>query len=131
MLCKNPVEMAESPDKIRIEYVKSHLFRVVHCDGAIGGTTPRLQLLISFYNERFPIPKVLTFEPTATGAPGREILHERESKEGIIREVEFGIMLDLPAAKNFATWLNERISELEKTREQVLGPHVHSEEIPG
>lgn len=122
--------MAESADKIRIEYVKSNLFRVVHCDGAFGGTSPRLQLFVTFYSERFPIPKVLTYHPTTTGAPGREVLEERESKEGIIREAEFGILLDLPAAKGFAVWLNEKIAELENTREQKLGAHTFDEEIP-
>lgn len=124
--------MAELEDKkIRIEYMKSNLFRVVHADGAFGGTSPRLQLFMTFYSERFPIPKVLTYQPTSTGAPGHEVMEERESKEGIIREVEVGVLLDLPAAKTFAVWLNEKIAELEKTREKILGSQQgHPEEMP-
>jgi len=93
--------MSEStqPKKLRVEYLKSSAFRIIHADGALGGTSPRLELFITFYSERFPIPKVLTYEPTSTNSPGREIMEERESKEGIIREVEVGVMLDLPAAK--------------------------------
>jgi hypothetical protein len=54
--------MDEKPnDRLRIEFVKSSHFRVIHPDGAFGGTTPRLQLFIDFYTERFPIPKVLVF----------------------------------------------------------------------
>lgn len=121
--------MSEAQDKVRIEYVKSQSFRVVHADGAYGGTSPRLELFIAFYNERFPIPKVLTYTPTPTGAPGQEVISERESKEGIIREVEVGVVLDFAAAKGFADWLNERIAELEKTRQQVLGAQTQSEGI--
>jgi hypothetical protein len=122
--------MNEAPsDKIRIEYVKSHFFRLVRADGAIGGISPRLELFITFYNERFPIPKVLTYKPTPDGAPGEEILSERESKEGIVREAEVGITMDLPTAKSFASWINEKVAELEKTRGRVLSGRAQNEEI--
>jgi hypothetical protein len=118
------------PNKVRIEYKKSQSFRVIHADGAYGGTTPRLQLFIAFYNERFPIPQVLTYETSATGAPERENISERESKEGIFREVEVGVTLDVTAAKGFLTWLTEHVSELEKTRERVLAhPEKPIEEV--
>ena len=119
--------MAE-PDKLRIEYKKSNSFRVIHADGAYGGTSPRLQLFIAFYSERFPIPQVLTYEISDTGAPVREIPSERESKEGVFREVEVGVMLDINAAKGFAAWLNEQIAELEKRREQFLGSQKSTEQ---
>src|SRR5258708_3697353 len=110
-----------APDKLRIEYQKSHSFRVIHADGAYGGTSPRLQLFIAFYSERFPIPRVLTYESCSTGAPREEVIAERESKEGIIREIEVGVTMDINAAKGFAAWLSQQIAELEKRREQILG----------
>lgn len=109
------------PNKLRIEYQKSHAFRVIHADGAYGGTSPRLQLFVAFYNERFPIPKVLTYETTASGGPVRELTDERESKEGVVREIEVGVLMDLAAAKGFLAWLTDEVSKLEKRREQVLG----------
>jgi hypothetical protein len=109
----------KTPDQLRIEFVKSSLFRVVHPDGAFGGTTPRLELFIDFYTERFPIPKVLVYGTSPDGAPADEIIAERESKEGIIRESEVGIVLDLPVAKSFAEWLNAKVAELEKAHAEV------------
>jgi len=97
------------PGRLRIEYKKSNSFRVIHADGAYGGTSPRLQLFVAFYSERFPIPQVLTYETSATGAPEREIVAERESKEGLFREVEVGITMDINAAKSFATWLTKQV----------------------
>jgi len=108
------------PDNIRIEYVKSSAFRVIRADGAIGGISPRLELFITFYNERFPIPKVLVFETTPEGAPGDEVMSERESKAGVIREAEVAISMDLPTAKSFVSWMNAKVAELEKTRTKVL-----------
>ena len=114
-------DVTPNPGRVRIEHQKSQSFRVIHADGAYGGTSPRLQLFIAFYSERFPIPKVLTYEASATGAPEREIVAERESKEGVIREVEVGVTLDLTAAKGFAAWIMKQVEELEKRREQILG----------
>ena len=116
-------------NRLRIEYQKANLFRVVHADGAYGGTSPRLQLFIAFYNERFPIPRVLTYETSPTGAPENEVTELRESKEGIFREVEVGVVLDLNAAKGFAARLNEQVAELEKRREQIVGDQKPTEEF--
>jgi len=118
-----------SVGKIRIEYIKSNFFRILRADGAIGGTSPRLELFITFYSERFPIPKVLVYQATPEGAPGEEVSAEREVKSGVIREAEVGITMDLPTAKSFASWLNEKIVELEKTRERILAPHKETEEV--
>jgi hypothetical protein len=131
--------MSETPDpsKVRIEYIKSTAFRVTHVDGAIGGMSPRLDLFVTFYTERFPIPKVLVYKATPQGAPGEELESERETKAGIIREAEVAITMDLPTAKAFALWLNEKIVELEKTRQRILSPTEHrlatehSEEVKG
>jgi hypothetical protein len=126
-------EMNEAPpEKLRIEYIKSNFFRIVHADGAIGGTSPRLELFITFYSERFPIPKVLVYQKTPEGSPGEELTAERESKAGIIREAEVGVTLDLPTAKSLAVWLNEKIAELEKARERViLSNRREGEEVKG
>ena len=118
----------EQPSKIRIEYVRGSLFRVVHVDGAFGGTTPRLQLFVDFYSERFPIPRVLVYERSPDGTPVREIIEERESKEGIIRESEVGLVFDLPVAKVFSEWLSEKVAELERVREQILGSPAQEKE---
>jgi len=118
------------PNKLRIEYKKSNSFRVIHADGVYGGTSPRLQLFVAFYSERFPIPQVLTYKTSDSGAPVQEIIAERESKEGVFREVEVGVMLDINAAKGFAAWLNEQIGELEKRREQILGAENRAEHVP-
>jgi hypothetical protein len=110
---------SEIPEKLRVEFVKGNLFRVVHADGAYGGITPRLDLFITFYTERFPIPKVLTFEMSPEGVPAKEVSSERESKEGVIRECEIGVVVDLPIAKSFLQWLTEKVAELEEAKERV------------
>ena len=111
---------SEIPEKLRVEFIKGNLFRVIHADGAFGGITPRLELFIAFYSERFPIPKVLTYEMSPEGIPTKELSSERESKEGVIRECEIGVVVDLPIAKSFLQWLTEKVAELEEAKARVV-----------
>jgi hypothetical protein len=45
---------------------------------------------------------------------GEEIRSERESRTGVVREVEIGIKCDLEVAKAFSIWLQQKIAEIEK-----------------
>lgn len=108
--------MAEAaPSSIDFYYIKSNSFRVVHGDGVWGGTTPRGYIAINFFSERSPIPQKLTHEITPTGL-GDET--GREWREGIIREVEVEVLVDLDTAKSLIPWLEGHISALEEIQAQ-------------
>ncbi len=66
---------------------------------------------MSFFSERHPIPRRLTHELKPDGKIGGET--GRESKDGIIREVEIEVMVDLTVAKSLNSWLDEKIKVLE------------------
>ncbi|MCH8274452.1 MAG: hypothetical protein IH851_06665 [Armatimonadetes bacterium] len=114
---KQPKKKAES--QIRFHHIKSNLYREVHAEGAWGGVTPSLKLHFSFYSQRNPIPQQTVHE-LKDGALGKEILELRVSKEGVIREVEVGVFMDLSAAKVFHKWLSEKIKELEKEVDEAM-----------
>lgn len=104
----------EIPSKIKFNYIKSNQFRVVHADGVIGNGTPRNDLFIGFYSERIPLPDCLTYEVDEKGKLGNELLEEREIKsEGILREVEVGVVVDLNLAKALVLWLSNVIRQIE------------------
>ena len=102
----------ESSEELEFHYIKSNNFRVVHGDGVWGGATPRGYVAMSFYSERFPIPQKLVHDLGSNRAVGQEI--GRDSKEGIIREVEVEVILDLDMAKSVVTWLQGHIDFLEQ-----------------
>ena len=109
--------MAEDgPQKVKFEYIKSNSFRVIHADGAYGGLTPRLGIFLSFYSERPPIPKVIVHEVGPDGTLGDELKLERQTREGIIREAEIGITLDVEVARTLVAWLQEKINNVEEIR---------------
>ena len=71
---------------------------------------------MSFYSERAPIPKKLVHKVTSEGVLGNEI--SRESKAGLIREVDVEVIMDLDMARSFRDWMDEKISFLEKQKEK-------------
>ena len=108
--------MGDSSLKAKFDFIKSPLFRVIHMDGVFGGMTPRGDLFLSFFSERFPIPTTIVHEIKSTGEVGEEIRSEREGRKSIIREVEVGVHVDLEVAKTFVTWLGRQIEAAEKQK---------------
>lgn len=105
-------------DSIRFHYIKSNAFRVVHADGVYGGISPSLKLQMAFYSERTPIPQAIV-HALHDGELGEEIVTARVSRDGIVREVETNVLMDLDAAKDFALWLISAIEEIELVQAKI------------
>ena len=109
------------PSSVTLHYIKSNYFRVVHADGAMGGFTPRGHLFFSLYSERAPLPDVTVQAVEGTGQLGQEIVEKRQGSEGILRELEVGVVMDLAVAKALVTWLEDRIKILEQLQSDTAG----------
>jgi hypothetical protein len=100
----------EKKDTVRFHYLKSYGFRTVHADGAMGGPTPRGKgLHIAFYAERAPIPTMTVHKVTDSQQLGEEILDERSSRDGIVRELEVDVVMDIGAARDLHGWLGQQL----------------------
>lgn len=108
-----------APKKIRFHYIKSNYFRVVHVDGAHGGITPNGNIFFSAYSQRAPIPQITTQKVEADGSITEEIREERVVKDGIVREVEVGIMMDAATAEALHKWLGQKIAALKKLQKKA------------
>jgi len=111
--------VAEEPNRIKFHYVKSTQFRVIHADGAYGGITPQLGLFLSFFNERLPIPRVLVHSVKPDGSLGEQISAECESKDGVIREEEIGVAMNVVVARALVQWLQDKIQEVERLQSML------------
>lgn len=105
--------------QLKVDYIKSNAFRVVHADGALGGLTPRLDIHMSFWSERFPIPKEIVYEIDQGAMTGKEIGQLRVAREGLVREVEVGVVMNLETAKVFHRWFGDKIESAEKTKHEI------------
>jgi hypothetical protein len=110
---KAPGVDAESGE-IRFDYIKSNLFRVIHVDGVFGGISPTQKIHLSVWNERWPIPKQLSYKLSPEGKRGEEINEARVSRDAVIREVECHLIMDIHVAKRIAAWLGNKIALAEK-----------------
>jgi hypothetical protein len=111
------------PDKVKFHYIKSRYFRTIHVDGAVGGLTPTLDVFVTMYSQRSPIPLVTVQPILPTGQLGQEIIPERVSKDGLVREAEVGIFMNLVTAKALHQWLTEQISQADEMQKKIQAPH--------
>ncbi len=96
--------------QIKFDYLKSPDYRTIYINGVFGGISPRGQIYISVWKERWPIPKQVTYHLKEDGTVTNEIESERIAREAIIREVEVGLLMDIGTAIAMRNWLDEKIS---------------------
>jgi len=102
----------KKPNSIKIHYQKNSSYREIHVDGCIGGITPRSLININFYAERFPIPKEEEFAITDNKIDfSNKFRINKDGKEGLIREVECGVYMDIKTATSLMNWLKLKIDE--------------------
>jgi hypothetical protein len=102
---------SESGKLVNFHFLKSNFFRVIHADGVWGGLSPNLNIHMSFYSERNPIPQMVAMVLSDVGTPARELPDKRVIKEGYVREIEADVVLDLQVAASLARWLTEKVEQ--------------------
>lgn len=92
-----------------IHNIKSKLYRQVHIDGAHGSITPTGYININFFSQHGAIPKGTEFETTPDGQISKPIRNIDNSKEGIVREFEFGTYMDIQTCISLKEFLERTI----------------------
>lgn len=110
---KNLVKL---PSTVDMHYIKGVDYRSVHVDGVFGGITNKGFLHISFFAERMPIPKQVTYKINSDGSLGDEIFEKRKSKEGVIRQLEIDLMMNEETAKDLRVWIDEKLDGFAERR---------------
>jgi len=104
-----------SIDKLKeldIHYIKTQSYRTFHVGGVFGGLTPRKEIYMEFFIDRAPTPRMIKHAVTPSGGIGDEIM--RDSKEGLVREIECGAIMDIPTAIMLRGWLDDKIKKAEE-----------------
>lgn len=95
------------PKSIPVHYIKTSNYRSYHADGVFGGLTPNKKIYMEFFLQRQVTPQMIEYKVTDKGELGEEV--KREGKEGFVREIEAGIIMDLEVAKVVRDWLDDKI----------------------
>jgi hypothetical protein len=115
------------PFSIKFHYVKGNFFRVIHVDGAIGGLTPSRDVFVSLFSQRAALPRMIELAVLPTGGLGGET--GREGKEGIVREMEVGIVMSANAAHDLAQFLLEQVKAINESTPEERGESVRTEKV--
>lgn len=98
-------------DRIVVEFIKGQLFRVIHVDGAIGGPTPSGNIHLAVFSERPAIPRRMVTHLEG-GQIGEPIQGETVVREGMIREMDFDMVMSISAADEIAKLLTRIVREM-------------------
>ncbi len=106
-------------NSIVIHNIKNPGFRQIHVDGAQGGITPSGYINLNFYSQRGVIPLGTEFNIDQENKIAEPIKNIEGSKNGIVREFEIGIYMDINACESLKNFLESKIDELKRlTAEQ-------------
>lgn len=100
--------MAEkTTESFTAHYIKTNDFRTMSADGVWGGVTARGYISMSFYSERAPIPRELTYSRSPDD--NQFEVTDSVSKQGAIRQVHSELLIDLAFAESLRDWLDDKI----------------------
>ena len=103
------IQAVPIPPEIPIHFIKGTQFRVAHASGVWFGADPHGNFHLTFYTDRTPIPKTITMKVNEQGQLIGENVAKRESKEGIVREMEIDIVMSIPALQAFHDMLGQNL----------------------
>jgi hypothetical protein len=109
------------PKEVKIDYIKSNFFRVVHGDGVFGGVSPHGKVFLTIWSARPSIPQTIVHGVNEDGTLGNEIREARIGRDAMIREAEVGILMDVDVAKSFVKLLQERVKIIEAALQENKG----------
>lgn len=95
--------------ELTYHYIKGASFRVSHVDGAVCGVTPSGGVHLAVFSERAPIPQRVTHQLTAEGKIDTSVAPTTVVKDGIVRELDVDLVMNLSAAKAIHELLGAKI----------------------
>jgi hypothetical protein len=112
-----PTPDKKAASRIKLNYVKSNLFRVIHTDGAVVALSPSQDVTINLFSQRFSIPDeiIIDFDEddNPIGETTRSELEEDTIGKVVIREIDTLAFMSLDAARMLMFQLQEILEESE------------------
>lgn len=102
------------PSSVKFHYLKATQFRTIHADGVIGNVTPRGNIHMAMYSERPAIPREMVHKINPDGTLGEIDEKETIVREGIVREMEVDVLMNIEIARSIKNWLEDQIKKAEK-----------------
>ena len=119
--------MPNGKPEITFKYIFTYDYNPKYVNGAHGGVTPRGELVVNFYLERQPLPNDVSHEVNPNGTIGDEsAVDPKDLHQSLVRHVSHGVVLSIQTARDFHSWLGDKIRELEALL-QARSSHISAE----
>lgn len=105
----------KNPNEFQFKFVKTEDFKTTPVNGVWGGITVGGNLNMNFYIDTVEMPKQVVHSVVH----GKISQHPKipiPTSNVAIREVPFGVTLDITTARQVAEWINRHIDHFEKTQ---------------
>ncbi len=108
--------------RVKFNYVKSNLFRVIHADGAVVALNPNQDISINLFSQRFSIPDESIVELGEDGMAISETtisdIEEENVDSVVIREIDVLAVMSLDGARQLVDLLQDIIEGYEEEEEE-------------
>ena len=98
--------------KVIYTYQKHPDYRIIYANGAVGGTTPRGEIMYDLFIEFVGVPEETVHSVTPDGL-GPEIGRKPE-KPPFTRQSQVGVVMTPGQAKSFGYWLLNQVENMER-----------------
>lgn len=100
---------------VKYKYKFSEEYNPVYVNGAHGGVAPQGEIILNFYLERHSIPRQQAYFVQDGRLAGESVddALPRDYRDGFVRYIETGVVLNLKVAKDIRDFLDSHISFLE------------------
>ncbi len=88
---------------IKFEYKFPEDYAPIYANGCYGGKSPKGEIVINFFSERYPVPNSETFELTNGTIGARKDVDSTEIP--VIRSVSCGVIMTEDSAREIYSWL--------------------------
>ena len=99
---------------VTYKYERQADYRIVYANGAVGGTTPRGEIMYDLFIEFVGVPEETVHSVTPEGL-GPEIGRKPETPP-FTRQSQIGVVMTPGQAKSFGYWLINQVENMERKK---------------
>lgn len=104
--------------EIPVNFVQSPDFRVIYCEGAWGGITPRGLIQMAIFTERMPLPDTVKHVIQEDG--GLTPVEEKRPP-AMERIIEADLIMPMDVAISVRDWLTIKITQAQALQAKIQG----------
>lgn len=101
-----------SNKRLKIKYHKAYDYKNSFATGVYGGITVNGMINANFFTDRGALPEYQQIEVNEQGQQIGPAMEQKDSD--LVREVQFGALMDVQTARVIVGWLQTKIEEYDK-----------------